>query len=160
MTASIHLAVEQVSGSSKFSLAWDGDLTPESLQINWQDAKVSKPSMRSIFEAYDRMVIEANDPVVKEAEKYQQRKIDGLSYSDLMNAKLNLFDISSKTDAEMDAIKDGIDTAFEKVQWFLEGGKWKSAQREVAGIEPHGPVTQDMIDEIKLKIDHYVAENY
>ena len=68
MIAYIHLAIEKISGSNKFSLSWEGDLTSESLQINWLDTKIPKPSNASVFEMYNEIVAKT-DRSVKEAAK-------------------------------------------------------------------------------------------
>jgi len=106
---------------------------------------------------------------------YKQRKVDGTEYSDLMNARLDSMTTNFFTSDEMTALKsafstdeagvvelakDEIDTAFQITQVFMEGGKFKSAQREIVKIPVSTFVSQDLIDEIKLFIDNYVNLNY
>ena len=96
-----------------------------------------------------------------EANRYPNRRKDGLLFSDVMNARLNLL-------VAPDSVKDVIDTFFAQTQFFLEGGKWKSANREILKLEPipHPQdstqfiVSQDLIDEIKARITTYISENY
>lgn len=89
----------------------------------------------------------------QESSKYHQRRVDGLSFSDAMNAKLVILD-------KPDADKDAIDTFFSQTQFFLEGGKWKSAQREIARIKPTPYVSAELIAGIKKSIDNYVKKSY
>lgn len=132
---------------------------------------VSDVSPGSDYEEYNDALYVLN----YKASLYPQKAEDGISYSNLMNAKLDLLDSSFFTEAEMngaktalntdedgviEAAKDQIDTAFEKTQVFLEGGKWKSAQREITKVNVVGFVKQSTIDEIKLFIDTYVTNHY
>ena len=92
-------------------------------------------------------------PLQKEALKYGRRKQDGVAYSDLMNAELNLSKAS-------DADKSVIDQFFAQTQVLLEGGKWKSALREINSLKANKLVSQKLIDERKKFIQKYVDENY
>jgi len=87
------------------------------------------------------------------AKKYPQRKKDGIAFSDRMNARLILYDVP-------EADKDHIDTFFSHAQLFLEGGRWKSAQREINKKVADTIVSQELIDEIKINIDNYIAAYY
>ena len=115
--------------------------------------------------------------VAFKAALYPQKEIDGKIYSNIMNARLDLLSPAFFSAAEMTALKaafstdedgvielakDEIDTALAGVQLFLEGGKWKSAQRENVKIDPANFtfVKQESVDEIKLQIDGYVLTHY
>lgn len=104
---------------------------------------------------------EKNLSVFVGAERYPKRRSDGMTFSDKMNARLNAEDLP-------DSIKYIIDTHFAQTQFFLEGGKWKSAQREIIKLQPIPHPTEsgqyilspELISEIKQNIDGYVANSY
>lgn len=116
-----------------------------------------------------------DERILYKASLYPKKMEDGLIYSNIMNAKLDELDETFFTPEQMiflkqghatdedgviEIAKDAIDTIFEKTQLFLEGGKWKSSQREIKKVFPSTFVGQDLIDEIKLDIDTYVNTHY
>lgn len=110
-----------------------------------------------------------------EASKYKKRKDDGQAFSNVMNAELNLMSSDNFSTEEMESLKsafnvgesqiiemakDSIDTAFEKCQWFIEGGKWKSSSREIEKVEVSTFVSQSLIDRVRKGINDYITNSY
>ena len=113
--------------------------------------------------------------IYNKVKHYPKKRVAGIMYSDTMNARLDMLSVAFFTDEQMTALKhnystdeagvlehakDEIDTKFEKVQLFLEGGKWKSAKRQIKKVTPGIFLDQKTIDEIKDYIFDYVKNNY
>jgi len=88
-----------------------------------------------------------------QATRYPKRRVDGQAYSDMMGARLiNL-------DAE-DSVKKIISEYFAVPQSFLCQGWWKSAFRDMQTKIPTEHVNQELIDEITLAMQNYIATSY
>lgn len=146
----------------------------ETLRENYENDLITESEYNNSLESSSLKIKSLEDEIHEELQSeqnlvgldlevslYPKRRRDGMFFSDSMNAKL------VKLEAP-DSVKDIIDSHFSQVQFFLEGGKWKSAQREINKIQPipHPQdntqfiVSPELITEIKANIDGYVSKSY
>lgn len=156
---------------------WKYEHYNEELELVPKDKEYKEPYIWSTEQpigGYEDITTKSN-LIDYESKKYLKRKEDGQKFSDIMNAELVLMNVTEFSETEItelktefsidedgivDLAKDEIDSTFEKTQWFLEGGKWKSAQREIKKVVASTFVRQGLIDRIKLSIDSYVNQSY
>jgi len=88
---------------------------------------------------------------------YKQREIDGINYFEEFRAGLMMDVISGNyTGSEVFELENHINN----LQYELIKGNWLTGQITISNLSLLGIFTQVMKDEIKLKIDSYVSENY
>jgi len=113
---------------------------------------ISEKNLVDIINQVDNLTDDQLHNAVQ-ATKYPKRRVDGQTYSDMMGARLINLDAD-------DSIKKSISEYFAVPQSFLCQGWWKSAFRDMQTKIPNEYVNQELIDEITLAMQNYIATSY
>lgn len=153
----LHKAVAEESGSEKFSLEVNGEITLESFKINWADNDVEEPSKENVFQAYQALVLEKQSPLNAIKKAYRAHTSKGIEYFEDVRAKLVLKYTAGQISAQDCA---HIENKLDPVKSKVVTGDWLSASFAIQSTTTDAVYTDDLKTDITNYIQNYINVNY